>query len=141
MSKDEIKPAHDSIKRIGIVGQGQVSKSLGQVLSERIEPKKDVVVIDDNTFDVLGEKYTLKQPPKMSRGASKMAMLAQMMGAGMVYGMMGGMSGPKVKPLHEPSKWLIDEYIKVQRKESNLSRSERDRVEQSFNKHFKKITE
>jgi len=48
MSKDEIKPVHDSGKPI-LVGSG-IAKTLGEILSHRIEPKKDVVVIDDNTF-------------------------------------------------------------------------------------------
>lgn len=86
-------------------------------------------------IEVNGINYEYNEPPKESKNFSKLMTLSVMFG-GMMYGV-----GGSVKKLLEPSAWLIEEFKLIQNKQSKLSRSERDLVEASFHKHFKKVNQ
>jgi len=85
-------------------------------------------------IEVNGVRYTLKPQPPRKKHSKFMMMSVMMAGMTNIYG--GGGSVPK--PLFSLDNWLIEEFKRIQNKESKLSRTERDRVEQSFYKYFQK---
>jgi len=84
-------------------------------------------------IEVNGEKYESIEQPK------RKAMSKMMMASLMMVGVGGYGIGGNVKQLYSLTQSLIDEFKLIQEKKSKLSRSERDRVEQSFYKYFKKL--
>jgi len=84
-------------------------------------------------IEINGEKYeSIEQPKRKAMSKMMLASLA-------LAGMSGYSMGTGVKKLYPLSQELVYEFKLIQEKKSKLSRSERDRVEQSFYKYFKKL--
>jgi len=89
-------------------------------------------------IEINGTKYIERQAEKPnSRLGGKMGLLLGM--AAMFGGMMGDMMGD-IKEPERPDVNIVEEYKLIQQKKSQLSRSQRDWVEYTFNKHFKEYT-
>ena len=85
-------------------------------------------------IEINGTKYIERQAEKPnSRLGGKMGLLLGM--AAMFGGMMGDIKEPE-----RPDVNIVEEYKLIQQKKSQLSRSQRDWVEYTFNKHFKEYT-
>lgn len=87
-----------------------------------------------DTFEINGVKYSKKQNEEkkpMPSGAMKIAMIGMMLGGMDALGSTYQKERPNVN--------IIQEYAKIQRKESNLSRNDRDWVVRVFERNYEKI--
>lgn len=87
-------------------------------------------------IEVNGIKYESRKSDnsKKPKHLSKMMLVAQMLGGFSQYG-----SSDYTRELPSGIN-LIDEYGKIQRKESKLSRWERDKIVRMFEKKYKSVT-
>jgi hypothetical protein len=113
------------------VAQGNIGKALINTHT------LDALVIDE-TFEVNGVKWRRipeKPKPKLSSSTSKALMLASMFGA-----MDGWGDSIKIPKLVIPEgSSLVGEYGKIQRKESTLTRSQRDSIVYTFERKYEKV--
>ena len=82
------------------------------------------VTIQGQTYEEIPEE----KPDLSTRGMAKIALLAAMVG------MNEGSTYVKERP-----KNIVEEYEKILKKESNLSRNDRDWIEVEFKRKYKKV--
>lgn len=88
-------------------------------------------------MEFVGIKYKLRKSnsPNRFQTSRMMAIAALLATASPCF----GGENKKQKDVLEVDRWLVDEFTRIQKKESSLSRSKREWVEYSFHKHFEKV--
>lgn len=83
------------------------------------------------TVEVNGElyEYTPPEEPKAPRLPALLMAMASMY------------EGAMVRERKRPDVNIVDEFARIQRKQSNLSRNDREWVKFQFNRHYTKINE
>lgn len=99
---------------------------------KEIKSKEDkVIIVDDSVIEINEIKYRRREQKPLSRGASKMMMMAMAIG-GVSY---GGSNYKRPRPNVD----LVEEYKLILQKKSQLGRSDRDWVVNQFNYLYEKI--
>ena len=116
------------MKKVAIIGKGEAGKAAAAQLNKA---GIDTVILDDDVNDsilVNDVKYVPIPRVKTSGAAARLLAIASMF---------GGMPG--IKEPERPDVDIPTEFALIQRKKSNLSRSQRDWVEDVFHANFKKV--
>ena len=99
----------------------------------------DIAVIGDNNnspeikttiIEILNKKYEPIDIPKLNTPRSKMLMMAMLFSA---------MDPSMPRPKEYPQVDILDEFELIQKKQSKLSKSNREWVVKQFNKMYKEI--
>jgi len=122
------------MKKIGIIGSGLNSEFFEPVkLKDCDKPKQVIVIEDKKTITINGIEYE-RIPQKPKETGRKSALLA-MMAMFEYTNPYASRSAPKRLPVSD----IEAEFELIQKKQSKLSRSERDMVEVAFKRIYQPL--